>query len=84
MSGLLDAMTTLLHPKHGRCDIDLHKGKEKVSHSHTINSGNQISSNNTDENDEHANNKNNGSDDVKGNHRHTPCAINKPEIVSEK
>ena len=84
MSSLPEAMTILLNTNHERCNVDLHKGKDKVGHSHTINSGNQISSNNTDENDEHANNKNNGSDDVKGNHRHTPCAINKPEIVSEK
>ena len=84
MSNLSDAITTLLHPKHGRCGVDSHKRKEKVGHGHAINDGNQTSNNNNGENDKHDNNKNNGSDDEKGNRRHTSYVMNKPRIVSEK
>ena len=84
MSGLSGAMTTLIYPRHGRYDVDLHNRKEKVGDGCTTKSDNQPDNNNNNKNDKHNNNRNNGSDDDKGNHKHTSYVMNTPGIISEK
>ena len=80
MSGLSGAMTTLIYPRHGRYDVDLHNRKEKVGDGCTTNIGNQISDKNNDENNKYDNNKSNRSDDDKSNHKHTSYVITNPGL----
>ena len=84
MNGLLGAMTTLLHPEHGRYGVELHGRDYGGGDSCTIKSGNNTNNRNNNKNNNDINKKNNRSDDDSRNYDHTLDIMTEPGIVSEK